>query len=156
MEHTKHIFRIFILAILVFLFFLIVRGFYIPESWGIFGHYRADSLIDKVNQKSIHGDKNSCLQCHEEIARKLSGGKHSSLPCEGCHEPFSTHVENEKKAKDMAIHRDAERCLMCHRKLDPRPQGFPQIEVEIHLRDRGIEFSPEVCLGCHDSHSPKL
>ncbi|MFH0813904.1 MAG: hypothetical protein V2A69_13875 [Pseudomonadota bacterium] len=157
MEHTKHIFRIFILAIVVFLSFMVVRGFYVPESWGIFGNYRADSLIDKVNQKIIYGDKGSCKKCHEEITQKLYGGAHNPLPCEGCHEPLSTHAENGEKIKDMAIYRSAERCLVCHLKLDPRPKGFPQIEKEAHLQSQGIEeLSPEVCLDCHESHSPKI
>ena len=156
MEHTKHIFRIFILAIVVFLSFLIVRGFNIPDSWGVFGNYRADSLITKVNQNLIHGDRSSCRGCHEEIDQTLKAGMHKALPCEGCHEPLSTHVEKEKKTKDMAIYRSGERCLICHQKLDARPSGFPQIEQEVHLRDQDVEFYPEICLDCHESHSPAL
>jgi len=156
MEHTKHIFRIFILAVLVFFSFLVVRGFYVPESWGVFGHYRANDIIDKVSLKPLHGGKDACKSCHEERVEELRGGVHKTLPCEGCHEPLSAHVTNDQKISDMPVHRSSEQCLICHQILDPRPKGFPQIDKDVHLRDQDIEPSPEVCLDCHNPHSPEL
>ena len=96
------------------------------------------------------------MECHDDIAEKLSKGAHKTLSCEGCHEPLAMHVEKGEKIKDMPIYRSGERCLLCHQKLDPRPKKFPQIEKEEHLKGQGIEDpAPEVCLDCHASHSPE-
>ena len=54
----------------------------------------------------------------------------------------------------MAIDRSYKLCARCHRKLDARPEKFPQVRIDAHLKEQGEALIADVCLGCHQSHSP--
>ena len=154
MEHSKHVLRIFILLLFVLAGVLFFRGFMVPKSFGIFGHYRADSLKEQADKPVIHGGINACADCHEEITEALEQGSHQSVNCESCHAPLSAHIKDEEKIGDMAINKKSEMCLVCHLKLVSRPISFPQIEVEKHLREQGGEETEDACFECHQAHSP--
>jgi hypothetical protein len=127
MEHTKHIFRIFILAVFVFVAVLVGRMFYVPESWGIFGNYRANVLVEATGHHLVHGGTSSCIPCHEDKGKKHDEGVHKTIPCEDCHEPLTLHVAEGKKIKDMPVYRGTEQCLICHQGWMPVHRNFRKL-----------------------------
>jgi hypothetical protein len=44
-------------------------------------------------------------------------------------------------------------CARCHRKVDGRPEAFPQVDLDEHVSG---PVEGAICLTCHDPHSPKL
>lgn len=76
------------------LLFLIARHFLIPESFGKYGHYRANS-IDKIGALPVkYAGKALCIECHDIEAEKLASDAHSGLSCEVCHRPGTLHVDD--------------------------------------------------------------
>lgn len=156
MEHSKHIVRVLLLVIVLIIAFLIFRTFFAPRSFGRFGHYRADNVAEQMAKPVSHGESASCADCHDEMMEEHQAGSHISVTCEDCHAPLATHIKDEERIAAMAMNRSSVLCLRCHEKLEARPNGFPQIRLEDHLKKLSMEMSPDVCLGCHKPHSPKI
>lgn len=156
MEHSKHIFRVAILVILVLVAFHIVRTLFTPGSFGRYGRYRADNVVEQMERPVRHGESASCSQCHDEKMAQLREGSHSTVQCESCHAPLPTHIKDNEKIAPMPQNRSFAFCLRCHERLEARPSGFPQIDVQEHLQKASMEMSPDVCVSCHDPHSPEI
>jgi cytochrome c553 len=156
MEHSKHVIRMVFLVILVLIGFHILRTLFTPKSFGKYGHYRADDVPAQMSKPVMHGGAASCAACHEDSSNQVRAGKHGAVECEVCHAPLATHVKDGAMIAKMARSKSAGTCLRCHDFLDARPEGFPQIRLEEHLRTGGVAMGPEVCMNCHDAHSPKL
>ncbi len=161
MEHTKHIWRAGLLLVAFVVVFIIFRHLMIPESFGIAGFYRYDSLQEFMDIPVIHGDAKSCLECHDPSSPvdAYKRGKHATISCETCHAPLSHHVDGGEKVADMRADRSVQLCLYCHQELRARPQTFPQVKLKAHLAEMGAiepsESIPEsVCLTCHEAHDP--
>jgi hypothetical protein len=54
----------------------------------------------------------------------------------------------------MAVPESVELCSRCHRALNARPADFPQVNIKQHLADLDVDLENDVCVGCHDPHSP--
>lgn len=156
MEHSKHLARMIILVVLVLVVFHIARTLFTPSSFGKYGHYRADNVTEQMAEPVVHGGAASCEACHAERNAQLRGGAHATVECEVCHAPLASHVKDSGKIGEMPRNRSHALCLRCHDKLDARPERFPQIQVDEHLEKMGATMGPEVCVGCHDSHDPKM
>ena len=158
MEHTKHIWRLSLLLILLFTAGIFARHFMIPESFGTTGFYRYDAMTELMDMPPRHGAANACAECHEDKFAAHAAGLHSGVQCEVCHDVLSTHVQDDDKYRDMAIHRSYRLCSYCHQKLVARPASVPQIDLAEHLELEASQVIPEeACLECHDSeeiHSP--
>ena len=154
MGHTKHLYRAFILIVLALLGAMVVRGFLIPNSFGINGHYREDNITEQMDQQMKFGDSEDCVKCHEEQFKELKSDKHENLSCEGCHDTLLSHVKKDEKVSDMLIDKSKKLCLKCHEFLISRPKTFPQIELKKHLSDQGAEDAKAVCFDCHSPHLP--
>jgi hypothetical protein len=163
MEHTKHIIRAMLLLVVAAVLFVCVRHFMIPESFGAYGHYRYDSVAEFTAYSPVHGTTGICADCHDEQGESLSDGKHSSVACETCHAPLSTHVatdvetggmKKKDKGGDMVVRRSYELCAWCHQRLEARPKEFPQVVIRDHVSEKGEEMAEGVCLECHDVHNP--
>ena len=160
MEHTKHIWRLGLLLVLVIIGFIIGRLFFIPNSYGLYGSYRADDIKDQRAREVIHGggmnDRGN--KCHTKEMNTLREGAHETVQCENCHAPLSTHVSKDKKGAKMAVHKSASLCLRCHEHLVSRPPDFPQITVTSHPSEepfiKKMPMSKEVCFRCHNAHDP--
>lgn len=154
MEHAKHIIRAVLLLVMGTVLFVLVRHFAIPESFGKYGHYRADSVDEYAEQIPLHGSADACAECHDEEAEARAEGKHASVSCEVCHGPLAGHVENEVRVAEMVMNRSNELCAWCHQRLIARPKTFPQVVFRDHVTEKGTEMSEAVCLECHNAHNP--
>jgi predicted CXXCH cytochrome family protein len=130
------------------------RPLFLPDSWGMYGRYRADSVDEHRQLPLKHGGDAACASCHTEQVELHENGAHRAVRCELCHAPVATHASGGEKLADMVIHRDAELCVRCHRELEARPEGFPQVQPRRHVEENGSEFTPAACFDCHDPHSP--
>ena len=154
-EHKKHVFRIFLLLGVVIVTALIVRIFLVPESFGRYGHYRADDLIEQAARPVRHGGNDSCGACHEAIKTLHDKGPHLPVPCEDCHDALAAHIKDGKKFADMPRVKSVTRlCARCHRDLVARRDDFPRVNLEKHVKDQGVELSDQVCFDCHNPHNP--
>ncbi len=154
MEHTKHIARAVLLVLLACVAFVVVRHFAIPETFGMYGHYRAASVDEYAAVVPAHGAVGACAECHDVESETLSSGRHGSISCEVCHAPLSTHVQGDAAVAEMLVQRTYRLCAWCHQRLVARAKEFPQVMLAEHVVENGAEMSEAVCLECHDAHSP--
>jgi predicted CXXCH cytochrome family protein len=152
--HTKHIFRVFILLVLVVIAIILGRGLFVPDSWGLYGGFRGDNVEQQRAKAVHHGGDASCQKCHEEEFDTHEGGGHAAVRCEVCHGPVSIHVSGDKKIAAMPMNRGRDLCLRCHRKLEARPATFPQVEPRAHVDENGGDWGDEACIECHIPHAP--
>ena len=54
-EHSKHIFRVFILLAVVIAGALVGRILVVPETHGLYGHFRGASVLENAKQEVRHG-----------------------------------------------------------------------------------------------------
>jgi hypothetical protein len=157
MEHTKHVFRVLLLLAAFIVTYILVRGFFVPKSFGRYGHYRYDNVLEQRHQPLVHGTVDGCRGCHEQIWAKRAKGKHAVVPCEDCHAPLSTHAAAGKRIAAMVKDPSYKLCVRCHRKLPNRPAAvIRQVVPEEHVTSQGETLQGNVCVGCHDVHSPQM
>jgi cytochrome c553 len=159
MKDINHLIRAGGLALLVIVGFTIVRFLALPESWGIYGHYRADAVAEEMAYEPVYQGADSCKECHAKRYKKWDSGKHRVVNCENCHGPGKEPATKPKTKckKDITINRTNDLCIRCHLKLPARPHDFPdiphpQIDVEKHMKGKG-KIS---CFKCHNPHHPDL
>ena len=154
MEHTKHLWRITLLLILLFFAVVIVRHFMVPKSFGEMGFYRFDALFDESSREIVHGAPGACGECHDDIAEAKASGIHADVRCEVCHAPLATHVKDDEAIAPMKINRSYKLCGYCHQHLKARPADMVQIDFREHLELGPAEAIPhEACVECHDADS---
>ena len=154
MEHSKHIIRAVLLLVVIAIVFVVTRHFLIPESFGDYGHFRADSVVEFAAKSPVHGGSESCAECHADEVSFVAEEEHRSISCEVCHAPVATHAAAGEKIADMPVHRTTALCGWCHQRLAARPTTFPQVTFVEHVTDKGGELSEGICLECHDAHDP--
>ena len=154
LRHTKHIFRVAILLFFVVVALVLGRGLFVPDSWGEYGWYRGDSVNDHRARPVRHGGDAACAPCHEEQLDLRNAGSHATVRCELCHAPVVEHVVDGEVVAEMPIAPSLELCSRCHRQLNARPADFPQVNVRQHVEEMESEFGDNVCIECHDPHSP--
>jgi hypothetical protein len=135
-----------LLAVFICLF-LVARHFLIPESFGKYGHYRANSL-DEIAALPIHYvGKSVCADCHDTESAKLESDLHKGLTCEVCHGPGSIHVEDQEKGI-LIKPGSREFCGTCH-SLNParKTEVIHQIDIKTHNIERVN------CIDCHNPHA---
>ncbi len=148
------------IGILVILVVLIVGGrmIFLPDSWGELGYYRADAVIDELNEPVRHGQNKSCKECHKYVYKAKEHSVHERLACESCHAPLDSHVKSGKKVADMPVAGEEEltrQCLGCHKDVTGRKEFFPVIvDKKTHLQEQGKDLDNE-CSQCHNVHAPK-
>jgi hypothetical protein len=169
MEHTKHLWRAALLVVFGLISYALGVGFLKPATFGLYGHYRATDLLDQMNVYTPeYGEgADSCAICHEERVREILATPHGAVNCETCHAPLRTHVEYDRveaflespeqfdKTADMLIRDTDDLCIRCHASQPAIPDDFPQVIVQDHLNERDMELVHNVCLECHDPHSPE-
>jgi hypothetical protein len=154
MEHGRHVFRIALVVIVGLTAVLIGRGFLVPKSHGIFGAYRADNVAEQMKARTpAHQGPASCAPCHKARSEARAAGSHKTVSCEVCHGPLLLHVADGKVTGKMPVDKAFTLCARCHRRIQGRPDKFPQVVLEQHVTTR---LEGAVCLECHDAHSPKL
>lgn len=127
--------------------FLIVRHFLIPESFGQYGHYRGDSLIENAEKDKIFADAQDCHACHSDILEKLENEMHAGLSCLICHGPGRTHVEDPQLG-NIAKESGREFCGKCH-DIHPARRGDVVFQVDISTH----HTEKTDCIECHNPHA---
>lgn len=155
-RHNKHYYRITFLIGSGLVAFFVVRAFLIPASFNQFGHFRGANVEEQMDRAAHFGAKTVCAMCHPDLATQHQTGKHTSVPCQDCHDRVDVHAnpESGEVIGTMPIQKTAQLCLRCHQQLPSRPTTFPQIGPEEHLRDMPEAHSPTICFSCHSPHDP--
>ena len=125
----------------------VARLFLVPADFGLWGHYRASSVLQNAAKPIMYSGGEACAECHDAIFAKKMTGFHRGVACETCHGPSYAHTQAPDTAKPM-LPRSRSHCLLCHEYLPSRPTGFPQVVAESH--------NPvKPCITCHSPHDPK-
>lgn len=163
MEHTKHLWRAGIILIAMVIGAVIFRNFLIPESFGMTGHYRYDSIGEYMDKEVRHLGSKSCSKCHRDKMEEKMAGRHAAVSCENCHGPnkfnaTTFHAEGGEKVANMPVKGSYELCQLCHEQMSARPKDFPQVNIREHLRDQDImvkeNIPKKICFLCHSPHDP--
>jgi hypothetical protein len=128
--------------------FVIVRRIFIPPSFGLYGHYRANAVEKNMAQEIAYAGAKACYDCHSEIYELKAKSYHRDVSCEACHGPSAKHVESPSEFIPTAP-RERGRCPTCHDYNPSRPTGFPQVITEQHNPGKA-------CMSCHQPHNPTL
>jgi len=129
-----------------------------PESFGVYGHYRADAIEEEANSEIRHWTNASCMQCHEYEAQIHKGGNHRTISCEFCHGPYADHVTDGKKTGTLPVKKGDDikiLCLRCHNKaIQARPeQVIKTVTMPEHLESQQVKLT-HTCNQCHHVHAP--
>ncbi len=127
---------------------LIVRAFLVPESFGEYGHYRADAVDEIMSQDITYAGYEACYDCHDEQYELKQNSHHANVSCEVCHGAAAAHI-NEPDEFTPSAPRERGYCPLCHGYDPARPSGFPQIITVLHNPG-------QACISCHDPHNPQL
>ena len=143
----KQLTRLFLVFLVFISLFLVARHFLVPESFGKYGHYRADALKDNQAHEIKYVDKSECANCHFAEDSLKSTGAHKNLNCQACHGPGNLHIEDPTTN---VLIKPTERafCGKCHSKNAARSEkNIKQQDISKHNVDNK-------CVECHNPHNP--
>jgi hypothetical protein len=145
-EDKEHLVRVLGLFIGGVVLFLVIQGFFVPEGFGLYGHFRAGALEDNSKRVPRFAGHAACMDCHSDVAETKTHGKHAGVGCEACHWALGAHAANpDSLVPERPNGRSL--CLTCHTAESGRPSWFPQIDPAAH-GDEGP------CIACHQPHNP--
>ena len=127
--------------------FLLVRHFLIPESFGQYGHYRGNSLLDNASVALVYADPEDCHACHSDMLENLESEMHAGLSCLICHGPGREHAEDPTADN---IHKESGRafCGRCH---DIHPSKSTDVVFQVDILTHHTEKND--CIECHNPHT---
>lgn len=144
-EHLVRMAGIFALGIVAF---LVLQLLLVPDTFGLYGHYRAAAITDEIRKPLTYAGRGSCARCHAPQVELHQSGKHVTLGCEGCHGPLMKHSVAPKNNKPPTL--AAKRlCPACHEINVARPKLIKQVNSAEHS-------SGESCDTCHQPHAPQM
>ncbi len=147
-KDSGHLFRLAALYAVGTLTFLAIRGYFVPRSFGQYGHYRG-AAITEIAARPIHfAGHQACETCHTDVATMKNSGKHAHVNCEACHGPLATHADDPASVQPAKLN-TAVLCVRCHAASAAKPKGFPQVVAADH--SNGLP-----CETCHQPHSPAI
>jgi len=167
----QHIKRLILAFALFLVLFMVLQQVLKPSSFGKFGHYRANAIIEN-EMKPVHyvGSAN-CTKCHEEQQTDKALGFHAQLQCEVCHGPGLKHARYADRFKDKdlpdslkLIKPDQRKdCALCHQINAARVKILfdtvnntmvHQVNTMKHnLLDKKTKEELR-CIECHNPHQP--
>ena len=138
--------RLIPLFILFIGLFLLVRHLLIPESFGQYGHYRGNALLDNASLAMTYADPEDCHACHSDMLETLENEMHAGLSCLICHGPGGEHVEDPQLGN---IRKESGRefCGRCH---DIHPAKSTDVIFQVDIQNHHPEKSD--CIECHNPH----
>ena len=160
MRHLNHVIRLCVVLLMVMVGFAIARGFFVPQSFGVYGsykygYYREDSRGEQEELAELYQGTEKCAKCHEEVLDDVESGGHATVACEICHGYWQAHNKNTKNK--IPKNSSVELCMRCHQELAGRPDDFPQIKsFKVHMQEEETEFDAgAACVDCHNPHAPE-
>jgi len=163
----RHIVRLLLLIVIACAAAIGVKVYFTDESFGIYGHYRGDSVAEIAADEPLYQGSDYCQSCHDPRYAEWSAGIHKVVVCETCHGAAVGHpaakpaapagkglhsrIAAERQAQiKLVIPADTVKlCTLCHEKMPGRPAAQRQIEVSRHA-------GTQQCSVCHNPHSPRL
>jgi len=144
---SKIIFRLLFSFVVFVSIFILVQRSLTPESFGKYGHYRANSIEDNKIQTSFFKGEAECASCHEDLYDLKDSDLHSEISCESCHTP-KIDVTTECKEMPPVVEGNIELCALCHATNPGRlKKGVPQLDFIEHKEGKN-------CIECHNPHAP--
>ena len=168
----QHIKRLIITFAVVIGLFLGLRYLLVPGSFGEYGHYRGESLIENADKPLHYAGTASCNRCHQDVVDEKYLGHHAGLACEGCHGPAYAHAIYADSARNVTLpdslklERNISRefCAVCHEKDAARIKMkfdtvnnsvIKVIEEKKHNYIQDKETMQILkCVECHNPHDP--
>ena len=147
-KDARHLFRFAGLFVLAFLIFLVVRHYYVPKSFGQYGHYRGAAIGEIAQLPVKFAGHQACEDCHTDVVAKKNTGKHAHVTCEACHGALASHANDPSTVKPV-LPDTSVLCARCHTASAAKPKGFPQVDPVVH--SQGLP-----CETCHNPHSPGM
>jgi uncharacterized CHY-type Zn-finger protein len=146
-KESRHLYHFAGLFVLAFLVFLVVRHYYVPKSFGEYGHYRGAAIGEIASLPVKFAGHQTCEGCHTDVLDVKSKGKHAHVNCEACHGALANHADDpsiKPVLPDTTV-----LCARCHTASAAKPKGFPQVVPADH--SGGVP-----CQTCHNPHSPAM
>ena len=147
-KDAGHLFRMAAVFAVGIVLFLVLRGIFVPRTFGQYGHYRAAAIADVASKPVMFAGHQACESCHTDVLEVKSKGVHAHVACESCHGPLAKHADDPTALQpphiDVAV-----LCVRCHEANIAKPKSFPQVVSADH--SGGV-----VCDTCHKPHSPKI
>ncbi len=137
---------------------LVLKGLFVPESYGLYGSFRADTIMEEASLTIRHATNSSCFACHSYEAKIHKMGRHATISCEFCHGTYADHVRDNRKIAVLPVKREGEitvLCLRCHNtEIKARSQEvIKTVAMPGHLEDQQVKLTHN-CNQCHHVHSP--
>jgi len=137
--------RLVLLTIGIVGSYLVARFFLTPASFGQYGWYRANALVEIATPKAVYVGAKACDECHAEEIQKVAKAEHKNVACESCHGAGQAHSDNPDRNK-ISVPTDS-LCVRCHETDPSRPEWLKQINSKDHYTD-------QKCTECHVPHQP--
>ena len=159
-SHNAHVKRLVLFFVIAAVLGLVVKMIATPRSFGKYGHYRGDAVMDERDREIRHMTNDSCLACHPHIKEMHLSGIHKTVSCEFCHGPYADHIRDNKKIGALPVKRGTEittLCLRCHNQIiRARPkESIKMISMPRHLEEKHVR-TDHVCDQCHNVHAPMM
>lgn len=137
-----------LLAFFIFIcLFMLARHFLRPDTFGKYGPYRADALIDNAQKEIYYSGQQACFKCHQDIEDLKAQDVHSDVHCETCHGPGQKHVVSSDTV-DILKPSGREFCGSCHViNAAKSKNAINQVDLNKHNIDKN-------CIDCHNPHQP--
>ena len=94
LKDTGHLFRMAAVFACGIVLFLVIRGLFVPRSFGQYGHYRGAALAEIAAKPIMFAGHGACESCHTDVVEVRSKGVHAHVGCESCHGPLAKHAED--------------------------------------------------------------
>ncbi|CCK78452.1 hypothetical protein [Desulfobacula toluolica] len=137
---------------------LVFKKLFIPDSFGVYGHYRANAIAEAALIPVRHGTNASCFKCHPYEAKIHKKGRHQTISCEFCHGTYADHINKGKKIGILPVKKEKQittLCLRCHNtEIKARPEHvIKTVAMPNHLKDQQVKLTHN-CNQCHHVHAP--
>jgi len=147
-KNMGHLLRLASVFALGLILFVVVRSYFVPKSFGKYGHYRGDALAELMAQPISFAGHETCESCHNDVFEMKKSGRHARVGCESCHGPQVKHTEDPATVLPPKLD-TAILCVRCHEANHSKPMDFPQVHSADHS-------SGLACNTCHQPHSPRI
>ena len=141
-EHLLRLAGVFAIGVVLF---LVLRAFYIPQSFGQYGHYRGNAIQEMAARPISFAGHKACEDCHADVVQSKHAGKHAGVNCEACHGPLAAHADDPSVTPQLPD--TLVLCARCHEANLAKPKAFPQVDTKDHMGD-------VPCKTCHQPHDP--
>ena len=94
LKDTGHLFRMAAVFAAGIVLFLVLRGIFVPKTFGQYGHYRAAAMAEIAAKPVMFAGHQACESCHTDVLEVKSKGVHAQVACESCHGPLAKHADD--------------------------------------------------------------